>query len=192
MHTKARLEGALSLLGEFLGERVPKESLIISGGAALSIKGIVSRTTKDVDVVALLGENEILDARPLPTAILDASRLVAQALGLNGDWLNDGSAAQIKFGFPEGFQERLEMRRYGKSFTVYFIGRLDQIHFKLFAAVDQGPGKHSQDLLALMPTKDEMDLAAFWVRDQDASAGFKTQLKEALAGLGYAESADRI
>ena len=148
---------------------MPNERLIICGGAALTIEGVVNRTTRDVDVAALLDENEVLNARPLPPAILSAALQVALALGLNGDWLNDGPAAQIRFGFPEGFQERLEMRRYGKALIVYFVGRLDQIHFKLFAAVDQGPGKHSQDLLALKPTSEEIRIAAHWVKDQDAS-----------------------
>jgi hypothetical protein len=161
--------------------------LVISGGAALSIEGVVLRTTKDVDVVALLDENRILDARPLPASILAASGQVALALGLNGDWLNDGPASQIKFGFPEGFKERLEMRRFGKSLTVYFVGRLDQIHFKLFAAVDQGPGKHTQDLLALKPTREEIKLAAEWVKGQDASEIFERMVGETVIGLGYAE-----
>lgn len=75
---------------------------------------------------------------------------------------------------------------------IYFIGRLDQIHFKLFAAVDQGQGKHSQDLLALQPTQSEMETAAYWVKNQDASDLFKQLLKETLIGLGYAESTRRI
>lgn len=143
-------------------------------------------------MVALLDENKVLDARPLPPSKRAASRQVAFALGMNGDWLNDGPASQIHFGFPDGFRERLEMHRYGKALTVYFVGRLDLVHFKLFAAVDQGPGKHTQDLLALKPTDDEIGIAALWVKDQDASEAFKGLLKETLAGLGYGEAAARI
>ena len=73
---------------------MPKERLIICGGAALTIEGVVNRTTRDVDVVALLDENEVLNARPLPPAILSAALQVALALGLNGDWLNDGPAGR--------------------------------------------------------------------------------------------------
>ncbi len=192
MYNRDRLEEALRLLSEFLGEQTPKECLIISGGAALTIDGVVSRTTKDVDVVALLDERSIVDARPLPSVIKNASLLVAQTLGLNEDWLNDGPASQINFGFPDGFADRLEPRRYGDHLKVYFIGRLDQIHFKLFASVDQGPGKHTQDLLALRPTSEEMVTAGQWVKGQDASELFQKLLKETMEGLGYGESARRI
>lgn len=34
----------------------------------------------------------------------------------------------------------LQRRDYGGALTVYFASRHDQIHFKLYALVDQGPG----------------------------------------------------
>jgi hypothetical protein len=49
-------------------------------------------------------------------------------------------------GLPEGFVSRLFQKDYGRRLTVYFAGRKDQIHFKLYAAVDRG-GYHIDDLL---------------------------------------------
>ncbi len=51
-------------------------------------------------------------------------------------------------------------------------GRLDLIHFKLYAAADDiGPAsRHSSDLLALRPTPDELAAARTWITDtQDSS-----------------------
>ena len=63
-------------------------------------------------------------------------------------------------GCPAGFVDRLERRRYGDVLAVHFASRLDQIHFKLYALVDQGSGKHEQDLRALRPTASELLQAA--------------------------------
>jgi hypothetical protein len=56
---------------------------------------------------------------------------------------------------------------------------------KLFAAIDQGPGRHVRDLLALAPTAEEMLAAGRWVLTQDASESFPSLVKEALNHLGY-------
>jgi hypothetical protein len=77
----------------------------------------------------------------------------------------------------------------GPALTVSFASRLDQIHFKLYAAVDQGPGKHEQDLHALEPTQDELVAAARWSRTHDPSDGYREMLIQALAFFGV-EDAD--
>ena len=99
---------------------------------------------------------------------------------------------EANFGLPVGFEERLQSHSYGEVLTIYFIGRLDQIHFKLHAAVDQGMGRHVNDLLALNPTPAEMELAARWVLTQDAGVQFPDVLKQALRKIGYGTVADRI
>ena len=92
---------------------------------------------------------------------------------------------------PVGFEKRLVGRRYGKYLTIYFISRLDQIHFKLYAALDRA-GYHVDDLFALKPTKQEMEMAARWVLTQDVSEGFKVILKDFLRKKGYDDIAQRI
>ena len=72
---------------------------------------------------------------------------------------------------------------------VNFASRLDQIHFKLYALVDQGAGKHEQDLRALKPTAEELMQAARWTRTHDPSPGFEEMLERALRHLGV-ENAD--
>ena len=62
--------------------------------------------------------------------------------------------------------------------------RLDQIHFKLFAMVDQGGGRHEADLRALSPTPGELAAAAHWSITQDPSPGYRSVLADALRVLG--------
>jgi hypothetical protein len=67
---------------------------------------------------------------------------------------------------------------------VYFASRYDQIHFKLYALVDQGPGKHEADLRALSPTEEELLAAARWSTSHDPSEGYAQMLRDVLTQLG--------
>lgn len=109
---------------------------------------------------------------------------MARDFALPADWLNPGPTDLLEFGLPEGFIDRLERRDYGDSLTVYFASRYDQIHFKLYALVDQGPGKHETDLRALSPTEEELLAAARWSRLHDLPEGYAQVLREVLAHLG--------
>lgn len=110
--------------------------------------------------------------------------IVARDFSLPADWLNPGPTDLLDFGLPEGFIGRLERRDYGQALTVYFASRYDQIHFKLYALVDQGPGKHEDDLRALSPTDEEFAAAARWSRLHDPSEGYAQVLGEVLAHMG--------
>ena len=94
-------------------------------------------------------------------------------------------------GLPEGFVGRLEKHGIGPCLTVHFIGRLDQIHFKLYASVDRG-GYHIDDLLALHPADEELVAAAQWSMSHDVSEGYVLLLKELLRRIGYGNAAERI
>ena len=181
------LHEALSLLAERLrlsaGE--PQE-LVVCGGSSLIARGYVSRVTRDVDVVARrVRGRELISARPLPDALLEAVARVAADLGLPPRWLNNGPADLFEMGLPEGFSSRLQSHVYGSHLTVWFIGRVDQIHFKLYAAADQGAGHHVDDLLALNPTGDELLAAARWAFTHDVSPGFRELMKTILKEMNH-------
>ena len=125
---------------------------------------------------------------PLPPALLEARDRVAADFGLPEDWLNAGPRSLLDFGRPAGFVERLEAREYGEALTVHFASRVDQIHFKLYAVVDQGLGKHEADLRALAPTPDELLDAARWTRTHDPSSGFADELRRVLADFGVSDA----
>lgn len=198
MYEKEQLEKALGLLGRRLDlESSAAMSLVVCGGAALIVAGLVTRTTKDVDVVAVGvpgpgGGMRMRGSRPLPEALQKAAGQVASDLGMSENWLNCGPSDLMQGGLPDGFMDRVRTRSYGTALTVHFIGRHDQIHLKTYAAVDSGPGRHVGDLLALKPTEGEMESAARWSMGHDPSDGFRVVLRDMLRKLGYESVAERV
>lgn len=146
--------------------------------------GLVARPTADVDIVALVQDGRYRVATPLPPPLEEAQAEVGAALGLGEEWLNPGPTDLLDFGLPEGFEDRVKTLTFA-GLTVRLAGRLDQIYFKLYAAVDQGHrSKHFADLQQLDPTEDELVGAARWTVQHDPSEGFRRVLLEALARLG--------
>jgi hypothetical protein len=192
------LERALRLLGARLDlATAPAIGLVVCGGSALVALGLIKRTTRDVDVLALMNSSgDLISPDPLPQYLLDTAKEVARDLGLAPDWLNNGPSRDIggifQLGLPEGIASRLHARSYGDQLTVHFIGRLDQIHLKLYAAVDSGEGTHLDDLLSLKPDDIELEAAARWAMTHDVSPGFRMILKDMLRQFGYESVADRI
>lgn len=169
--------------------------IVVCGGSALILTGMIPRTTKDVDVVALMIAGHLASPAPLPDELLQATEEVAEDLGLADNWLNNGPSrgegGLFQMGLPAGFTERLTSVTYGERLTVHFIDRLDHIHFKLYASVDRG-GYHIEDLRALGPTSGELEAAARWCMTHDGSDGFRMVLKQLLKELGYEDVSDRV
>jgi hypothetical protein len=180
------LEKALELLGGLMAVRNrPAIHLVVCGGSALIALGLVHRTTQDVDVLATLESGRLRCARPLPDWLADDAEAVRSEISLPRHWLNDGPADEdlFRLGLPEGLGDRLSWREFGPELRVGFISRFDQIHFKLFAAADQG-GRHLADLQKLGPTSQELLAAARWVFSHDASEAFRQLVFEVLRSLG--------
>lgn len=184
-----RMLELLSALGEQLALSRTSVELVVIGGSALTILGLVERPTRDVDVVALLDGGELRSAKPLPRGVLEARNAVATDFGVSEGWLNSGPGDLLQWGLPDGLVERLTRREFGSTLTVHLASRLDQIHFKLYAFVDQGIGRHEEDLRALSPTPDELRAAARWTITQDPSEGFRQELLGALRYLGVEDAA---
>ena len=169
--------------------------LLVCGGAALAALGLITRTTKDVDVIAGVEETDegmrIWKISRFPEWLDKAAKTIARDFGLPEDWLNLGPASQMELGLPTGIEGRLVKKSYGNYLAVYFISRTDQIFFKLYAAVDRND-YHLQDLLALRPTEKEMEEAVRWVLTQDVSQEFRSILKDFLKKHGYGPIAKRI
>jgi len=164
---------ALQRVGELLEARGLRFEIVIVGGAALNLLGIIERSTVDVDVIAM-GEGvrpmRLREpADPLPRPLADAVATVARDMNLPADWMNPRVAGQWALGVPEGFQARIRWETLG-GLEVGVSSRTDLIHLKLYAACDAtGPqSRHFVDLMALSPTSGELAAAATWVVDQDA------------------------
>ncbi|HEV2885595.1 MAG TPA: DUF6036 family nucleotidyltransferase [Jatrophihabitans sp.] len=180
---RRELEEALETLGAVLEGRGLSNGILIVGGSSLLLLGLISRPTADLDVIGLAAQGSYVKADPIPPSLAQAVRDVAVVLELIPTWLNNGPAALMDLGLPMGYEDRIELRRYG-SLDVHIPGRVDLICFKLYAAVDQGPGsKHFQDLQDLAPTPSELSTAADWCQSHDPSSGFESELRAALADL---------
>jgi hypothetical protein len=178
------IEVVLAALAEQLAARGEAYTIVVVGGSALIALELVSRATQDVDVLALLQNEKLVSAEPLPDGLLDAAKLVADDFGLPELWLNSGPTSLLDFGLPPGFLDRGERHGYGRGLEVIFASRLDQVHLKLYAAVDQGGGRHLEDLRALSPTDAELLDAAAWSETHDSSPGYREVLDEVLAHFG--------
>lgn len=188
----SKLNEALLLLNEqLILTDAPATEIVVCGGSALIATGLVPRTTQDVDIVALIQSNVLIDSEPLPDYLLDAADNVGTILSLPADWLNNGPASQFQMGLPPGFQERLTTVVVGKKLTVHYIGRYDQIFFKTFASADRG-GYHVSDLKALNPAEDELIAAAKWCITQDTSEAFRMILKDMFKQLGWKNVSEQI
>jgi hypothetical protein len=151
------------------------------------------RTTKDVDILARLdAEKNPIEAKPLAPALLEAADSVGRLLDLPRHWLNTGPSDQLQAGLPAGYIQRLQTVEFGPALRVHYTSRYDLIHLKLFALIDQGAGKHLQDLHALSPSKEELLAAARWVATQDAGEVFPTLLRTTLQQLGYEDIAAQL
>lgn len=194
------LNKAFLSLGALLEDETDAQiNIVVCGGSSLISTSLINRTTKDVDIVAMLDLDEnIVEAQPLPETLLKAAGRVAASMSLPAFWLNNGPRSIVNprlpnFGLPEGFSKRLKKRAFGTRLNAYFLDRIDQIYFKLFAAVDLGgPSRHLDDLNSLSPTDDELIAAAQWVKIQDPSESFAEMMKTMLRMTGHERVAENI
>lgn len=178
------LEGALVLLGQRLLRSRQHYEVVAIGGGSLLLLGYIDRTTKDLDLLAIMDKGNLISANPIPEGLLKEITAVGTALNLGIHWVNGGPTSLLNSGLPEGFEERLVIKHYD-ALTIHFASRMDQICFKLYAAIDHGPtSKHFSDLLSLKPTHDELLTARQWCLTQDVSINFSDMLTQALNALG--------
>jgi hypothetical protein len=178
------LEHALRSLGAVLESRGTSYQVLAVGGSSLLLLNVIRRPTADLDVVGIVKDGRYVKAEPLPAPLTAAVADVGLALGLASNWLNPGPASLMDFGLPEGFEQRVTVRRYG-GLEVHVAGRADLVCLKLYATVDAGPrSKHFADLQDLQPSDDELLAGAQWAMTHDTSEAFRDELLRALAALG--------
>lgn len=189
---------SLTLLGELLeGRRVRPLHLVVSGGSALLAAEIVSRTTHDVDVIAMRGEadGDIIDAYPLPEFLKECVREVAEEKRLRPNWLNAATAMLMidLRRFPADFLTELVERSYGGWLRVSFIGRSGQIYLKFYAAVARSEARDLGDLRALAPDAAEAERTARWLIEEEViSKGHIPGLLDLLRQLEHHDLVPRI
>jgi hypothetical protein len=159
----------------FLFERGLSLEAVIIGGAALNLLGVVSRRTKDCDVL----DPEL--PGPVVQAARDYARDVREKGGvLRDDWLNNGPRSLLK-ALPSGWEARLQLAFEGKALVLMSLGRDDLLRSKLFALCDRGIDL--DDCIALRPTPGELKAFAAWVEAQDLNPDWPTHVRRTLADL---------
>ena len=171
--------------------------LVVCGGSALQALGLVNRTTRDLDILAQASHDidgllVLNSAKTLPEKLILAAKNVAQDLNLPDDWLNAGPTDLLTQGLPDGFINRLHLRKYGSHLAIYFIDRFDQICFKMYAAINGGGERHLSDLYQLNPSADEVLIAAKWCLTQDASEIFPLLVCDCLKKAGFDHAAQQL
>src|SRR5215208_8393439 len=181
------IRAALARVAEQLAIDGERYAVVILGGAALNLLGIVQRSTSDVDILAFAvgfpgARNPALrePPQPIPLALSRAIAAVARDMGLDPHWMNTGPSLQWQQGLLSGLAARVTWQHFGPAgapgvgLDVGVVSRADLIFFKLYAAADDATTRsvHYKDLLALAPTAEELDAAAAWVRPQNASPEF--------------------
>ncbi len=89
---------------------------------------------------------------------------------------------------PTGMLNRSEKREFGHCLTVHVISRQDQVALKLYAAIDRKKGqRHVKDLVAIKPTRREMEFAVHWLLDRKTSSDFVRAVRKISEALGFSE-----
>jgi hypothetical protein len=154
--------------------RLRLEAIVI-GGSALSLLGIVSRETRDFDIIA----------PELPSDIVEAARVFARqqrrmGIDLVDDWLNNGPM-QIGDVLPSGWRVRVKLAFGGHALVLSTLGRADLLKTKLFALCDRGTDL--TDCIAMAPTAAELAEALAWVSFQDANPDWPAHVTATLEDL---------
>lgn len=147
------------------------------GGAALSLLGVISRETRDCDILS----------PEIPKEILEASHAFAKSIkGINTDWLNNGPITLLK-ALPKDWNSRVQTLFEGKNLKLFTLGRLDLLKTKLFALCDRDIDL--DDCILLAHSKQELVASNEWVKDKDANPNWSERvdivLNDLAKRLGY-------
>jgi hypothetical protein len=166
----------LEAFDAFLAERGLRLDAVVVGGTALNLLGVVSRPTKDCDILYPQLPDEIGDAAKAFAAVRrQAGDVIAN------DWLNNGPASLVAQ-LPADWRNYLRTVFSGRSLHLECPGRDDLLRSKLFALCDRG--LDLGDCLALAPTKEELAKLQPWLNQQDGNPGWPAHVHSTLSDLG--------
>lgn len=144
------------------------------GGAALNLLGVITRQTRDCDILHPL----------LPAAVVAAARAFAVEVTVAGgklkeDWLNNGPSSRAPL-LPAGWELRLKEAFRGQVLVLRSPHRSDLLS-KLFALCDRG--LDLQDCVALAPSLAELAEATRWLEPQDLNPSWPAHVRATLGDL---------
>jgi hypothetical protein len=149
---------------------------IVVGGAALGLLGVITRETRDFDVLEPSLPEELLAA---------AQRFAAQVRSSGGalrdDWLNNGPSSLASF-LPAGWRDRLQAAFQGRAIVLRTLSRADLLKTKLFALCDRV--FDLQDCVAMRPSAEELADALPWLEQQDLNPDWPAHVRATVGDLG--------
>ena len=176
LSTMHRTSEILALFDQYLAERRLHFEGVVIGGAALNLLGVVSRLTKDCDILTPEISKEIAGES-------HAFALQVRTRGgtLQDDWLNNGPAS-LRSQLLAGWDDRLQTAFAGKAITLRSLGRQDLLCAKLFALCDRGIDLG--DCIALAPSPGELATILPWLERQDANPQWPEHVRLTVTDLG--------
>lgn len=170
-----RPKDTIAEFDRFLTDRNLRLEAVVIGGAALGLLNIVTRQTRDCDILH----------PELPEEILQAAKEFSaetrdKQIPLQDDWLNNGPT-NVAALLPRGWQARLQPAFKGEALILQALGRSDLLKTKLFAYCDRGTDLG--DCLALKPTAAELKKALAWLQKQDAHVDWPRHVEDSLRDL---------
>jgi hypothetical protein len=160
----------------FLAARRLSLDAVVVGGTALALLGVVSRQTRDCDIL-----HPELSADLLTAARAFAAQRRADGDPLADGWLNNGPSSLAEV-LPEGWPARTEVVFQGSAVTLRSLGRADLLGSKLFALCDRGIDLG--DCLALQPAREELREITAWLEERDAHPDWPAHVRTTLLDLG--------
>jgi hypothetical protein len=160
---------------QFLTERGLSLNTVIIGETALHLLGVITRVTRDCDVLY----------PQIPPEIAKAAVEFAHIQREGGDdlaekWFNTGTGS-LTLDLPDGWQDRLQSIFKRQALEFQTLGRLDLLRSKLFALCDRGVDL--PDCIALKPTPAELRTIAPWLRERDGNLQWPEHVDNVLADL---------
>ena len=165
----------LAAFDRYLADRGLGLEAVVVGGAALNLLGVITRQTRDCDILHPL----------LPEAVVAAARAFAAEVTAAGgklkkDWLNNGPSSLAPL-LPPGWELRLQEVFRGEVLVLRSLHRSDLLKSKLFALCDRG--LDLQDCIALAPTPGELAEATTWLEPQDLNPQWPAHVRATLGDL---------
>ncbi|MBI4404367.1 MAG: hypothetical protein HY537_09415 [Deltaproteobacteria bacterium] len=159
----------------YLEEKDISLRAVVIGATALSFLGVISRATKDCDVLDPDLPDNIKKA-----AEEFAARKRQEGWEIGDKWFNNGPASLRKDLSP-GWINRLIPIFSGKALSLFTLGRDDLLKTKLFGYCDRF--QDLEDCLALKPTKEELKDTLLWLQARDANPAWPEHVKKSLQRL---------
>jgi len=165
----------LTAFDRYLADRGLALEAVVVGGAALNLLGVVSRQTRDCDILHPMLPPEVVAA-----AQAFAAEVRAGGGALRDEWLNNGPS-QLGQLLPAGWELRLQEAFRGQAVVLRTLHRSDLLKAKLFALCDRG--LDLPDCVALAPTPAELAEAITWLEPQDLHPGWPAHVRTTIGDL---------